>query len=152
MRNPKIILAVSNVSMNLGHDGLNKIAGKFGVEFENLQPGDCALFLNTQRDKLKIVGAKGIVLGYLKMPKGQRMPLEAVQYVSQAFSSDGTVNLDKAIRTHVAEKLLKRGKPGDTLEHVSNGDDVSAKRAYKLAQQQATQRRSASTTDTRTTA
>lgn len=133
MRNPRIVLAMSNVSMALGHDGLRTLASKHGLELDTLQPGDLALFMNTQRDKLKMIGAKGIVLGYLRMPKGQKMPLEAVQYIPRAFASDGSVSLDKAIRTHLAERLLKRGTVGSSVEFERIGAKVSDKRTYKLA-------------------
>jgi len=109
MNQPKLLAAIANVSMALGHDGLGVIAKKFGIKFETLAAGELVLFINKQRDRLKIVGGKGIVLGYIRMPKGQSLPMGAVQHISQTFSADGKIDINAAVERHIVATLAQRG-------------------------------------------
>lgn len=113
MKQPKLLAAIANVSMALGHDGLSIVAKKFNIKVEKLEDGELVLFINKQRDRLKMIGAKGVVLGYVRMPKGQSLPVGAIQYLPQAFSGDGKINVDSAIATYVEKTMQARCAPGD---------------------------------------
>lgn len=71
--------------MGLGHDGLRRLAIKGSVNLDALASDDLLMFLNKRGDKLKVVGAQGRVLAYLKMPGGQRIMREALQYIPATF-------------------------------------------------------------------
>lgn len=116
MSQPKVKFAFSNVSMALGHDGLAIIAKKFGVKMETLTNGECILFINRQRDKLKLIDGTGVVMGYIRIPKGRVLPVEAIQYVAQAFSRSGKLDVDKAVKSYVIDKLKKRANAGASVE------------------------------------
>lgn len=102
--------------MGLGHDGLTLIAKKFKVNPEKLGEGEIIMFLNRGRDKLKILGKQGKVIGYLKMPNKNRIMLDAIQYIPQCFGADGSLNYDAAIKKALDERLAKqRAKPTSPL-------------------------------------
>ncbi len=112
----KIIRLIDGVHMGLGHLGLELLARKnFGIEAKNLGPGEILMFLNRKRDKLKILGAGGHVVGYLRMPHGQRIMLEALQYIPQTFGHSGEINYSASLKRALAEQLVRRnyfkGKP-----------------------------------------
>jgi hypothetical protein len=109
MNHPKIIFLLVDVNMGLGHPGLIALARKNKVNPETTKDGHLLMFLNRKRDKLKMLGHQGIVLGYLRMPKGQQIMLEAIQYLPRAFGADGAINYDQALKT-VLESRLSRPK------------------------------------------
>lgn len=108
--NPQIVAVIANVNMNLGHDGLGLISKKFGYDLQTIEGNKLVLFLNSARDKLKMIGPGGIVLGYVKMPKGRRLPLEAIQYIPKTFSGRGKIDLELAVSEFVSEKLKSKNK------------------------------------------
>lgn len=54
-----------------------------------LSEGELVLCLNKHGDKMKVIGCKGLVLGYLKMPDKQRIMFEALQFLPQTFGATG---------------------------------------------------------------
>jgi hypothetical protein len=108
----RVLTLIDNVPMGNGHHGLAEIARKVAkIKVEELGSGEVIMFLNRAKDKLKIVGSRGVVLGYLKMPKGQRIMLEAIQYIPQTFGSSGALNYDKALEKALVQRLQReRGK------------------------------------------
>lgn len=115
---PRLVAAIGNVSMNLGHQGLALVAKKFNITFEKMEDTQLVLFINKQRDKLKLMGSKGVVLGYVRMPQGQRLPVGAIQFIPQTFSGDGRIDIDTAVKTYVENALKTRGKTMSPLEVV----------------------------------
>lgn len=115
---PKLVAAIGNVNMALGHEGLTRVAAGFKINLSKLGDKELVLFLNKARDRLKILGARGIVMGYVKMPDEQKLPLGAVQYLSKAFSAGGKVDIDMAVKDYVENALKRRAKPKSSLEIV----------------------------------
>jgi hypothetical protein len=111
MSHPKIILLIDNVNMGLGHPGLTALARKFKKDPATLKDGELLMFLNRKRDKLKMMGHQGIVLGYLRMPKGRQIMLEAIQYLPKAFGAQGEINYDRALHTVLSDRLAKKHLP-----------------------------------------
>ena len=109
---PRIVAAIDNVNMGLGHDGLTLIAKKFKIDLKTLVEGDLVLFLNRGKDKLKVLGPDSVVLGYIKMPKGRRIPLDAIQWLPKTFSSSGSINLEAAIEKSVKKAMESRQTKG----------------------------------------
>lgn len=116
----RIVAAVSNVSMSLGHDGLVSICKQLKINPDTMKDGDLVLFVNRARNRLKLLGPQGIVLGYLKMPNEQRLPLEAVQYIPRTFTANGRVNLGAAVEAYLVDRLKKRAKPREEMDLVRN--------------------------------
>lgn len=113
----RTVVFIDNVHMGLGHDGLTLVAKKFSVDPARLGDGEIVMFLNRGRDKLKIMGKQGKVIGYLKMPNKSRIMLDAIQYIPQCFGADGSLNYDAAIKKALEERLAKqRSKPTSPLQ------------------------------------
>lgn len=105
----KIVTLIDNVGMGNGHIRLAEIAKRVAkIDVEELGPGQIVMFLNRAKDKLKIMGHRGVVTGYLRMPKGQRIMMEAIQYLPQTFGS-GEINYDSALREALRTRL-QRGR------------------------------------------
>lgn len=109
MSQPRLIAAISNISMNLGHTGLALVAKKFDIKIESLQDHELVLYINKGRDKLKLLGAKGVVLGYVKMPGGRKLPMGAIQFIPETFSGKGTINIDAAISKYLTKAMANKG-------------------------------------------
>lgn len=107
---PRIVAAIANVHMGLGHEGLALIAKKFNINFKKLQDGELVLFINRNKDKLKVMGPQQQVLGYIRMPDGRKFPLDAIQWLPQTFSGSGEINLEAAIEKSIQESMDKKSK------------------------------------------
>lgn len=117
---PKVILLIDNVSMGYGHDGLKETAKKFGIDIDRMRadviregkdPQEelghlLLMFLNRAKDKLKILSAAGLVVGYIRMPRGHRIMLDAIQYLPKTFGSSG-FNYDAALKQALQNKLAR---------------------------------------------
>lgn len=91
--------------MGLGHDGLRVFLKKYAkIDLENLGEGDLVMCINKHGDKLKVIGHRGLVLGYLKMPGNTKIMREALQFIPQTFGGAG-FNYDSACK-QVLEKRL----------------------------------------------
>ncbi len=113
MKKPRIVLLVDNVHMGLSHDGLARLAVSFKADASKLGEGELLMFLNRAKDKLKILGAGGRVVGYLKMEKGRRIALDAIRFLPETFGANG-FSYDSALSKALAEKLFRSkvaGKP-----------------------------------------
>jgi hypothetical protein len=114
----------------LGHEGLMHLCKhKFSLDLAKLDDRDLVVFLNRGKDKLKIVGRQGIVLGYVRLPKG-RLMLDAIQYIPETFGGKG-FNYDAALKKALAERLLRGrsvGKSPPEEAYVRN-PNVIIKRA-----------------------
>lgn len=61
----RIIQYIPDVNMQNGHNGLTRIAAKFGISCDSLNEGEFVLFMNKSRTILKLF-APGNVIGHLK--------------------------------------------------------------------------------------
>lgn len=90
MSRPRIRKLVEGVHMGLGHDRLAKlIKRKADIDVYELTDSDLIMCLNSHGDKMKILGCRGLVLGYLKMPNKQKIMKEALQFIPRTFGSGG---------------------------------------------------------------
>lgn len=91
--------------MGLGHIGLCKlIQSEAKVDCEKLEDQDLILCINGHGDKMKVIGCKGLVLGYLRMPRGQRIMKEALQFIPRTFGA-GSFDYDAAVRKALEVRL-----------------------------------------------
>lgn len=98
--------------MGLGHDGLRillaKPVSKGGADIDvtKLNDGDLVMCLNGAGDKLKVIGHNGLVVGYLKMPRKERIMYDALQYIPQTFGGKG-FDYNAACKRALDERLGK---------------------------------------------
>lgn len=101
---------ITGVHMGLGHDGIAKLLaapvskGGVGIDVNTLSDGDLIMLINRHGDKLKVIGCGGLVVGYLKMRKHQKIMKEALQFIPATFGGSG-FNYDAACK----EALKARG-------------------------------------------
>lgn len=123
---PTIRLVIEGVNMGLGHIGLAALLKKQAkLDVEELTGTDLIMCINGHGDKMKVIGARGLVIGYLRMPNKMRIMKDALQYIPQTFGSGG-FNYDKACE----EALSNRLRPGRA--HPKSGP-INAARAMKNA-------------------
>lgn len=96
---PRIVRVLTGVNMALGHDGLAlTIKREAQIDVRTIDAGEIVLCINSAYDKLKAIGGGGVVLGYLKMPKGRKLMKEAIQFLPKVFGGDG-FSYDDACKT-----------------------------------------------------
>ena len=101
---PRILKLFLDVHMGQGHDGLARIARKAKVNLQQLDTSDLVMFVNKNGDKLKVLGAQGRVVGYLKMERQRRIMKEALQFIPQTFGANG-FDYDAACRVALEKRL-----------------------------------------------
>lgn len=105
MNKPRIKKVVQGVHMGLGHEGLADLLKKEAkLDVQALEPGELVLCLNTHGDKLKVLGHKGLVVGYLRLPGQQRIMMDALQHIPATFGGDG-FNYDAACRKALEKRF-----------------------------------------------
>lgn len=105
---PVIRKIVQPVHMGLGHDGLSALLRKVAkVDVKQLGASDLIMCLNNRGDKMKVIGGHGLVIGYLRLPQGQRIMKEALKYIPETFGSVG-FDYDKAAKAHLDDYLSKK--------------------------------------------
>lgn len=99
---------IDNTHMGMGHVGLHAFCLKnFEMDLTKLKPGEVVVFLNRTKDKMKLIGASGKCLAYLRQPRGERIDLDAIQYLPQAFGGQG-FDYDAALRKSLLAKLSNK--------------------------------------------
>lgn len=108
MNKTKILQVIENVHMGLGHQGLALLCKtKFKLDLNKLEDGTLVMFINRDKNKLKIIGHQGIVLGYLRMPHERKIMMEAIQYLPQTFGATGW-NYDEALKKALESRLVQK--------------------------------------------
>lgn len=93
---PTIKKVVEGVSMGLGHMGLTEFLKRHAnIDVTQLTGSDLIMCINGYGDKMKVIGAKGLVIGYLRMPHRQKIMKEALQFIPKTFGAGG-FNYDQA--------------------------------------------------------
>jgi hypothetical protein len=111
MINARIIHLLSDTHMGLGHHGLSKLARKMiGRDPSELKEGELLMFVNRKRDKLKILGFKGLVVGYLKMPAGQPLMMDAIQFIPKTFNPASGIDYNAAVKRALEIRLARTQK------------------------------------------
>jgi hypothetical protein len=80
-----IIRLFLDTHMGLSHPGLIEIAKNAKVNVDKLNDGDLLMFINRKLNKVKVLGAKGKVIGYLRTPDNRPIMLDALQYLPHTF-------------------------------------------------------------------
>lgn len=107
MKHVRIIRVIDNVNMGLGHDGIARLClEQFKFDVTKLGEDMLVMCLNRAKDKLKIIGCQGKVVGYLKNPKGRKIMMEAIQFIPTTFGANG-FNYDDALKKALSERLVR---------------------------------------------
>lgn len=105
--NPRIIRVIQGVHMGLSHDGLEKLLkSEAKINVAELASGELVMCLNRYGDKMKVVGHKGLVIGYLRLPNKERIALGALQYLPETFGGGG-FNYQSAAKKALLKSLAR---------------------------------------------
>lgn len=100
-------------------DGLMNLCRKHKLRPEYFDRGQLIVFINTARNYIKVLACNGSpapVLASYRLPSGRIYDLSAVQYIPEAFNSNGAVDFDYALKTALENKLGARGARNTTGE------------------------------------
>lgn len=104
--------------------GLKTVLRRHRIKLQELGPGQCIPFINTNRDYVKVIignGSEDPVLACYRFPKGKRMPMEAITEIYKAFGHRTPgISADEKLKL----ALAKYSKPRRTK-------DVTPKEATK---------------------
>lgn len=118
----RIKLLVQGVNMGNSHDGLLDIAKEWGVKAASLSDQDVVMFINKKRNRLKVIGHGGAVIGYLKTQ--ERISLDAIKWIPATFHKAGRIDYDAALKISLEATLAKK----EWAKHVS---PLQAARTHK---------------------
>lgn len=93
--------------MRNGHEGLAALAKKEKIDVAKLEAGQFVIFINNEKNKIKLYGAHNVV-AYLKWNNG-RIDMRTIQLIPQAFNASGRIDYDVILK-EVIEKELGRVK------------------------------------------
>jgi hypothetical protein len=109
----ELIQIIPDTFMGYGHVGLAQVALKNGIDVTKLPDGVLVMFINRAQDKLKAIGKQGIVIGHVKLPYGQKIMMDALQYLPKTFGGSG-FDYSEAVKLAL-EKRLGRSTPKRTV-------------------------------------
>lgn len=102
----RIVQVFLNADMRQGHSGLKKLAESYGIYPELFERGEYLVFINRQQKMLKVMAGKDLIAFY-KSPSG-RLTMESIQYIPEAFLSDGNFEMGLAIKRALTQAFERR--------------------------------------------
>jgi len=108
----RVVYTATGMDLRLGHEGLIRQLNRSAYfrerkqKVEELPVGSLVYCLNTQETKLKALGGKGMVVGYLRTPGNRKLYREALQYLHETFGADG-FDYDAATKKALAKRGLQ---------------------------------------------
>jgi hypothetical protein len=100
----KTVHVFTDVDMRMGHEGLEDVARGHRVSLKGLEAGEAAVFISRNRMRMKAYSWNGVV-SYLRAKALRPFDLSAVDEFAKAFSPEGVMDYDKAIKKRL-EKLF----------------------------------------------
>lgn len=98
---PRIQEIFFDTDLRNGLDGLIDVAKKRNVDIDKLKKGDFLVFVNTKRDKMRLVPCKDLFANY-RSPTG-RIELNMIRHIPEYF--DGSeLGFSKALEKALREK------------------------------------------------
>lgn len=103
----RVVQVFLGTDLRCTHLGLALIAKQHKINVEKLEPGEYVLFLNNDKNKLKLYAANHIV-AYLRLPDNQKLDMKTIQLIPRAFQGSGRIDYDKALKQVLEEALAKK--------------------------------------------
>lgn len=102
---PRAVSIFMGADLRAGHVGLRALAQKHRVQLSALGSGECVVFINRARNKIKSYSFNGVI-SYVRFDDARRgVSIEALDELPRAFRSDGTLDYDRALRVSLEKKL-----------------------------------------------
>lgn len=101
----RVVQCFFDVNMQNGHDGLQLIAKKGGVDVRLLGQGEFVVFINRDRNRIKLYATNNTT-AYYKRPRGASpLSLESIPNIVKAFGQSGKIDYDRALKQTIEKKL-----------------------------------------------
>lgn len=104
----KLLRVFLNADLRCAHDGLKAMAKKQKVKLEELKEGELVLFVNAERNRIKLFGANN-VLAYLKLDRG-RIDFRTISLIPRAFSASGKIDYDSALKEVITKAISSKNQ------------------------------------------
>lgn len=104
----RVIQVFLDADLRSGHLGLTTLAKKNGLEISSLMNGQFIVFINRKKTMMKCFVAGNTI----SHTKRDRIDLNAIRYLPQAFGSNGEISYDAALEKSLRDRLEK-GRAGD---------------------------------------
>lgn len=104
----KLVHVFTAVHMGKNHKGLSEVAKNKGVNLNKLKKTEACIFISRNRMRMKCFTSNG-VLSYILAKENRPLSMDAIQDFPKAFSPDGKLNYDKALRIQLTKRFEKRG-------------------------------------------
>lgn len=105
----RVIQCFFDVDMRCLHEGLAALARAREVDVDRLEPGEFVLFLNAKKDRLKLYAPRH-VLGYYRARTGERINLNTIPFIPQAFGATGRIDYDAALKKALEAQFARKGR------------------------------------------
>src|SRR6478609_7265195 len=89
--------AFLGADLRLGHEGLIELAKKENVDLHKLPTGSAAVFINSEKSKLKTYSWNGVV-SYIRTTKRGSIDMDVLDEIVKAISPNGHMDFKKAMR------------------------------------------------------
>lgn len=99
----KLVRCFLNADFRCQHRGLEKLAKKAGCNARNLKQGEHIMFVNTKRNKIKML-SKNNIMTYMNLDRGT-IDMDCIQAIAQNFNKDLNLSYKKALTQTIKQKL-----------------------------------------------
>lgn len=114
--NPCIRFVITDISMGLGHFGLNEVIrehkkkNKLFAKILNTE-GGLVLFVNRPRNACKLFSENGTVIGYLRTPG--KITASSIDRIPATFG--GSVEYSSAVKNALSKLVVSDNEPSNFL-------------------------------------
>lgn len=102
----KIVQVFLGADMRCSHHGLAELAKQNKIDVHNLEQGEFVLFVNNEKNKLKLYATNNII-AYLALEKGH-IDMRTIALIPKSFTASGRIEYDKALRTVLERELVRK--------------------------------------------
>lgn len=114
-----------NSDLRCGHEGLAATAKKEKINVSNIEPGEFVIFINAEKNKIKLYAANNVV-AYLKLPDGGRVDMKTIAKIPMAFKATGRIDYDGILRETIMSELAYKRRRAVTRLTLSRAAAVPA--------------------------
>lgn len=111
----KCVNVFLDVDMRSGHQGLTIYAKKKGVDLRAMNNGHAVVFINRARNKMKCYSYNGVLSYYRSDDVKRPIDLTTIEMFPRAFSPDGSMDYNKALKASLEKQLTGRALPEKLL-------------------------------------
>lgn len=124
-----VLNLVRNANLSLMFDGLIAQAKKMGIRVEDLDYGQCLMFVNRDRDYVKmLMGTRSSfpVISAYRFPPGQKFPFDGVREIAKAFKAPEDISAVDKLKRGVEHFYAKKRIHSTVQDRARKERDVTS--------------------------